>query len=244
MPTYVIYARKSTESEDRQVLSIESQIRELTDHAHARGFSVARVLSESRSAKAPGREIFGKLMDEVSRGNVDGVICWKLDRLARNPIDGGTLIWALEEQKLKEIVTPHRTFTNTGDNKFWMQLEFGMAKKYVDDLSQNVKRGNRAKLEQGWLPGIPPIGYMNDLATKTIVPDPDRFTLVRKMWDMLLAGRTVKEIHGTANEVWGLRTRRYKRSGDRPLASSAVYKLFSNPFYFLFGFFTYAVIVV
>lgn len=232
MPAYIVYARKSTESEDRQVLSIDSQIRELTDHAHSRGITVARVLSESRSARAPGRGVFAQMMDEISKGDVAGVICWKLDRLARNPIDGGTIIWALEQGTLKEIVTPQRAFTNNGDDKFWMQLEFGMAKKYVDDLSQNVKRGNRAKLEQGWLPGVPPLGYVNDLAQKTIVPDPDRFPLVRKMWDMLLAGKSVSEIHETANEVWGFRTRKHKRIGGKRLAESALYKMFGNPFYF------------
>jgi DNA invertase Pin-like site-specific DNA recombinase len=109
-------------------------------------------MSEMRSAKAPGRAVFGELFRELARGHAQGVICWKLDRLARYPVDGGVLIWAIDEGKLHEIVTPQQSFMNTGNDKFWMQLEFGMAKKYVDDLSDNVKRGLRAKLAQGWLP--------------------------------------------------------------------------------------------
>jgi DNA invertase Pin-like site-specific DNA recombinase len=232
MPRYIIYARKSSESEERQVLSVESQLRELRLLAHSQELNITAVLSESRSAKAPGRAVFGELMGHVAKGNVDGILCWKLDRLARNPVDGGALIWAFDEGRLSQIVTPQRTFTNTGNDKFWMQLEFGMAKKYVDDLSDNVKRGNRMKLEQGWLPGIPPIGYLNDLAKKTIIPDPDRFLLVRKMWDSVLAGTQPAKVLHTANEEWGLRTPRFRRRGGRPLAYSTFYKLLSTPFYY------------
>jgi DNA invertase Pin-like site-specific DNA recombinase len=232
MPRYIVYARKSSESEDRQVLSIDSQIRELKDFARSKGIQVAAVLSEARSAKAPGRSVFGELLHELARGRVQGVICWKLDRLARNPVDGGALIWAFDEGKLHEIVTPQRTFSNTGNDKFWMQLEFGMAKKYVDDLSDNVKRGLRAKLAQGWLPSLPPIGYLNDYATRTIVPDPDRFPIVRKMWTQVLAGRSPVEVLARATTSWGLRTRKFKRLGSRPLARSAIYKMLSNAFYY------------
>lgn len=129
MPRYILYARKSTESEDRQVLSIDSQIRELQDLARSQSLKVTAVLSEARSAKSPGRQVFGDLLRELARGRADGILCWKLDRLARNPVDGGALIWAIDENKLSQIVTPQRTFTNTSNDKFWMQLEFGMAKK-------------------------------------------------------------------------------------------------------------------
>lgn len=220
MPRCIIYARKSSESEDRQILSIDSQIRELKDFARSRGIEVASILSESRSAKAPGRDVFADLLRELARGRTKGIICWKLDRLARNPVDGGTLIWAFDEGKLQEIVTPQRTFMNTGNDKFWMELEFGMAKKYVDDLSDNVKRGLRAKLAQGWIPSLPPLGYLNDYATRTITPDPDRFLLVRKMWIAVMAGRSPLQVLKQATESWGLRSRKFKRIGSRPLAVS------------------------
>jgi hypothetical protein len=153
--------------------------------------------------------------------------------LARNPVDGGALIWAMEESKLRSIVTPQRAFVNTGNDKFWMQLEFGMAKKYVDDLSDNVKRGLRAKISQGWKPGRPPVGYQNELISKTIVKDPDRFPKVRKMWDLMLTGNySPLKILQIATERWGLRTKMFSRMGGCPLALSAVYKLFSNPFYY------------
>jgi len=232
VPRYILYARKSSESEDRQVLSIDSQVRELTQHAQSQGLDVVQVFSESRSAKSPGRPIFADVLALIAKGKADGIVCWKLDRLARNPVDGGALIWAVDEGKIREIVTRDRTFTNTGNDKFWMQLEFGMAKKYVDDLSDNVKRGNRAKLAGGWLPGVPPVGYLNDLAMKTIISDPERFALVRKMWRLVLSGRPPMEVLAEANETWGLRTRRSRRQGGVSLSRSTFYKMLSNPFYY------------
>src|SRR5438552_4157392 len=105
MDKYVIYARKSTESEDRQVLSIDSQVRELRQLASKHGVSVSDVLTESRSAKAPGRPVFTELMRRIRRGEIDGVLCWKMDRLARNPYDSGMILQAQADGKLKRIIT-------------------------------------------------------------------------------------------------------------------------------------------
>src|SRR5947208_17167317 len=105
MPSYVIYARKSTESEDKQVLSIDSQVAELKAHALKHGVTVAEVLTESRSAKAPGRPVFGQLVRRIHRGEVSGVLSWKMDRLARNHLDTGTVLQALADGKLERIIT-------------------------------------------------------------------------------------------------------------------------------------------
>jgi DNA invertase Pin-like site-specific DNA recombinase len=229
---YVIYCRKSSESEERQVLSIESQLNELQQLVERLHLPVLDTITESRSAKYPGRTGFNALMQRVYKGEIKGIICWKLDRLARNPVDGGMLIWALDQGKLHEIISPHNTFHNNSNDKFLMQIEFGMAKKYVDDLSDNVKRGNHTKLEKGWLPGLPPLGYLNEPKERTIVPDPERFTLVRKMWDMLFSGILPFRIHRIVKEQFGLRSRFHRKTGGQPLSLSGVYKLFNNPFYY------------
>jgi site-specific DNA recombinase len=231
MSRYVIYARKSTEDEDRQILSIDSQVKELKDLAAREQLKVAKIVTESRSAKAPGRPLFNELVRQVNRRSFDGIIAWKLDRLARNPVDGAALIWTMEEEKIKEIVIPGRRFTNRGDDKFWMQLEFGMAKKYVDDLSDNVRRGNRAKLELGWLPGQPRLGYLNDPLTRTIVNDPKRFPLVKKIWRLILGGESPMRVYRLSRDRWGLRTRPTKNGGGGPLSISSYYALLGDPFY-------------
>lgn len=229
---YFVYARKSSEAEDKQILSIDSQINELTELAAKKGISVTRIFRESYSAKEPGRPIFNQLMEKAINQGSCSILCWKLDRLARNPIDGANLIWNLSKNKISEIIMPGRTFKGNSEDKLMMQIEFGMATKYIDDLSENVKRGRRTKFERGWLPGPSPIGYLNDKESSTIIPDPDRFHYVRKIWELFLAGHSVPKIYAIAKDQWGLRTRITKRTGGHPLTTSAIYHLLKNPFYY------------
>ena len=235
MPTShvsVLYARKSTESEDRQVLSIPSQIGELKKLAARQGVPVTEVLTESKSAKAPGRPIFGSLMRRVERGEVGTILCWKLDRLARNHLDTGRLLQALADGRIKQVITSDRTYTSEGNDRFIGSFEFGMATKYIDDLRQNVRRGNRARRERGWPNFNPPVGYLLDRASKTVVKDPERFPLVRRMWDLVLS-ETLRpsQIAKVANEEWGFRTRVIGRRGGKPIQLQHLYTVFANPFY-------------
>lgn len=235
MTNYFIYCRKSSETEDRQVLSIESQTNELAALASRLSLPIEKIFSEAQSAKEPGRPVFNEMMKRIYRGEAKGVICWKLDRLARNPIDGAAVIWALKQSGI-EIITPNQLYRHGDDNTILMYIEFGMAQKYIDDLSRNVKRGNKTKLEKGeWL-GTAPIGYLNytDPLTKevTLVVDKERFSLIRKMWELLLTqSYPVRQIVDIANDEWGLRTRRTRRKGGKPISLSTGYKIFTNPFY-------------
>jgi len=229
MPTYFVYCRKSSEAEDRQILSIDSQISELKRYAAQKGIIITAVLTEAKSAKAPGRPLFNTMMERLYRGEADGILCWKLDRLARNPVDGGAIIWAMKEHGVK-IITPFQTYGQSEDNVVWMYLEFGMAQKYVDDLSKTVKRGLRAKAESGWYPTLTPPGYVNHVNAEgrnVIAQDPTRFAIVRKCWDLMLTGNhTPAEIREIANTAWGFKTHR-----GNPLGRSTIYNIFSNPFY-------------
>jgi DNA invertase Pin-like site-specific DNA recombinase len=224
-----MYCRKSSEAEDRQILSIDSQISEMRRYAAQKGLKIHSILTEARSAKAPGRPIFNSMMERLYRGEADGILCWKLDRLARNPVDGGSIIWALKEHGMS-IITPFQSYGHAQDNTVWMYLEFGMAQKYVDDLSRNVKRGLRSKAEMGWQPGPTPPGYLNktnDEGRNVIVTDPERFEIIRRCWDLMLAGaHTPAEIRNIANTVWG-----YKTMNGNPLGRNTIYSIFANPFY-------------
>ena len=232
MPQYVIYARKSTESDDRQVLSIQSQISELERIAAREGVTVGEVLTESKSAKAPGRPVFNALFRRVDEGGIGGILCWKLDRLARNHYDAGVIMQALAEKKIERIITSDGIKTSNGNDRFMGLIELGAATKFIDDLSANIRRGQRARAEKGWCNGIPPIGYLNDRLTKTIVKDPERFDLVQRLWQLLLGNSLrVDQIYRIAADELGLRTRPFGRSKGRTLSKSCIYRLFANPFY-------------
>ena len=239
MPQYVIYARKSTESEDRQVLSIDSQIQSMRELALRHGVQVADVLTEMRSAKAPGRPVFGDLMRRVRRGQINGILCWKMDRLARNPYDAGLVLQAQLDGQLERIITSDGVKTSDGNDRLLGTFEFALATKFIDDLKANVRRGNIARYQRGWPNFRPPAGYLEDPIAKTIVPDPRRFDLIRRSWDLLLTG-TIRpsQILRTLNLEWGYRSRQTKRRGGGPMSLSGLYGVFANPFYkglFLIG---------
>lgn len=230
MPKYFIYCRKSSEAEDRQILSIDSQTIELKRFAAQKDIKISEIFTEAKSAKAPGvRPVFNSMMNRLYRGEAAGVLCWKLDRLARNPVDGGTIIWAMKQHELK-IITPVQTYSQAEDNAVWMYLEFGMAQKYVDDLSRNVKRGLKTKAEMGWYPGPTPPGYLNRThpdGRKTIARDPKRYPVILKCWQLMLTGKyNPAEIWSMANTVLGFRT-----VNGLPMARSTVYRIFRSKFY-------------
>lgn len=234
MHKYFIYCRKSSESEDRQALSIEAQIKELTKrYVEQEKLDVVEILQESFSAKKPGRPVFSAMVKRIQKGEANGIIAWHPDRLARNSLDGGKIIYLLDNGKLQNLKFPTYNLENTPQGKFMLAVMFGQSKYYVDSLSENVKRGNRLKLQKGWLPGLPPLGYLNEPRERIIVKDPERFHIVKKLWDLMLSGNySVNKILRIANEDFGLRTRKFRRSGGKKLTKTGLYKIFLKPFYY------------
>lgn len=158
MIKYLAYCRKSTDEKNRQVLSIQSQIEELKDFAARENLDMVGFITEAQTAKVPGRREFQKLLDGVEQGRAQGILSWHPDRLARNSIDGGKLIYLLDTGKLKDLKFPSFWFENSPQGKFVLSVAFGQSKYYVDNLSENVKRGIRQQLRKGILPHKSPLG--------------------------------------------------------------------------------------
>lgn len=229
---YYLYARKSSEDKKKQVASIEDQIAEMKKVAENLDLEIIKTFSESKSAKKPNnRDQFNKMVQELYKGNADGIICWKLDRLARNPMEGGIIKQMIQDKVITSIHTHGGEF-KTGDNVLLMDMEFGIANQFVLDLSKNTKRGLQSKADKGQFPSRAPIGYLNDKhglkGQKEILPDPDKFNAVRKLWDKALTGKyTIYRLSEIAYEEFGL-----TGYNGKPVSKNVVYNMLKNPFYY------------
>ncbi len=222
---FIIYCRKSTDSEDRQVLSLESQENELKRLAETNDLKIVSIFRESMSAKEPGRPVFNDMMKMILSGKADAILCWKIDRLTRNPVDGGQIQWLLQTNKINCIRTFEKSFY-PNDNVLLMSIEQAMASQYIRDLSVNVKRGNREKLARGEWPNHAPFGYLNDKANKTIVVDRANSKYVSRVYDLYVNNhKNFKEISSFLHNE-GLRT----KSGGKVMKSH-IQRILSNPFY-------------
>ena len=232
---YFIYCRKSTESEDRQILSLPAQKREIQTYAKKHNLDVIGLFSESASAYKIGRNKFNEMIQRIQDGEANGILVWSLNRIARNPLDGGMIIHLLDSGVLKEIRTPSNIIKNDGNAKFMLQIEFAVSKKSSDDNSESVKRGNREKILRGW-DHKKHAGYMffedpKHNWEKIIIPDPDRFELLQKAIRLVINGERVSIALNKLNNEWGYLTPRTRKQGGKPMSLSNFYKILHDDFY-------------
>jgi len=185
---FFLYARKSTDVEDKQVLSVEAQLVELREFAKREALVVIEELIEKQSAKIPGRPIFNSMIERIEKEEASGILAWHPDRLARNSVDGGRIIYMIDTGKIKFLKFPQFWFDATPQGKFMLTIAFGQSKYFVDSLSENTKRGLRQKVRRGEMPGLAPVGYINDSRTKTIVVDKRKAPIVKKAFEMFATG--------------------------------------------------------
>ena len=227
MNKFFLYARKSTDEPDRQILTIEAQIQELKEFAERERLEIIDTFIESRTAKEPGRPIFNQMLSLIEKGKANGVVAWHPDRLARNSVDGGRIIYLIDIAKVVALKFPTFWFEPTPQGKFMLSIAFGQSKYYVDNLSENVKRGLRQKVRRGEQSGQAPTGYLNDKANRVIVPDPARFKLAREIFELYATGsHSLKEVQDICS-ARGLLSRK-----GNVLTISNLQMILRNPFYY------------
>ncbi|MBM3257138.1 MAG: recombinase family protein [Candidatus Liptonbacteria bacterium] len=223
---FFLYARKSTDVEDKQVLSIEAQLSELRAFAKNEGLHIAAEFVEKQTAKVPGRPIFGEMMRRIERGEASGIVSWHPDRLARNSVDGGQVVYFLDIGALATLKFPTFWFENTPQGKFTLSMAFVQSKYYVDSLSENTKRGLRQKVRMGIFPSQAPVGYLNDSRTKTIIVDKKRSAIVRLAFEKYVRGDMRLEDVSLFLAKSGVTTRTGKR-----ISKTKASFILANPFY-------------
>lgn len=228
---YCLYARKSTESDEKQALSIESQVKEMLDLAHKNQLDVVDTRREAHSAKATGqRPVFNQLLEDLRLGKFNGILTWAPDRLSRNAGDLGALVDLMDQEVLVEVRTYGQKFTNTPNEKFLMMILGAQGKLENDQKGVNVKRGLRARCEMGLWPSEAPTGYLNDKNKDRkchVILDPVRAPVIKQMFDKVAteswSGR--KLYRWLRNEV------EFKTKNGKFLTLSNVYRILGNSFY-------------
>jgi len=229
---YILYARKSSEDAERQSLSVPAQIRKIKEIFP--DMRIIAVREESQSAFEPGRPVLGEVMGQIRSGKADGIVAWHPDRLSRNEIDAAAITYAIRRGVIKDLKFGSYFFVNSPDGIMMLQTMMSQSQYYSAKLSVDVKRGNEEQRKRGWLTYRPMPGYLNARNPANpdqgmIVIDPDRYALVRKMWDMLLTGAySVPLIQVTANEDWHYRSPKRRRSGGAPIHRNSLYNMFTN----------------
>ncbi len=221
---FFLYARKSTEDEERQIMSIEAQLAELAEYAKRENIEIIEQFVESKSAKKPGREIFNAMIEKIHASkNPVGILAWHPDRLARNSVDGGQIIYLIDQAKIASLRFPTFWFEPTPQGLFMLQVAFGQSKYYSDNLSENVKRGIRQKLRRGEYPGKAPLGYVNNPKTRNIEPDPTKAKIVAKAFEEFAQGKHTLKSLGERLSFWGVVS-----GNGTPLAKATIQRLLTN----------------
>ena len=229
---YCLYARKSTESEERQVLSIDSQISEMLKLAEREGLEIVSMKRESHSAKETGqRPIFNEIVEEIKAKKFNGILTWAPDRISRNAGDLGKVIDLMDANILQDIRTYGQRFTNSPNDKFMLMILCSQAKLENDNRGINVRRGLRTRVEMGLWPGMAPLGYLNQKLMDRkcqLAIDPARAPVIKKIFEKV----AYEQWSGRKVYNWLRFELNFHTRGNRPLTLSGVYKILDNPIYY------------
>ena len=223
---YILYARKSTEEDDRQILSIEAQVFELKEFAAKEKLEIVASFQEAKTAKEPGRVKFAEMLSLIEKGRAEGILSWN-DRLARNSVNGGKVIHMIDRGLIKSLKFPTFWFEPTPQGLFMLQIAFGQSKYYVDSLRENVTRGMRQKVRNGVWPSKAPLGYLNNPKTRGIDINREKAPKVKKIFELYAAGNyNLRELAEWCKRI------NLKSNLERNIAISQIHKILQNVFYF------------
>lgn len=229
---YCLYARKSTESDDKQALSIDSQIKEMLLIAEREKLEIVEIKRESHSSKDVGqRVIYNEMLSEIRQGKFNGILTWAPDRLSRNAGDLGSLVDMMDQKLLIEIRTFSQRFTNNPNEKFLLMILGSQAKLENDNRMINIKRGMRARCEMGLWPTTAPTGYLNSKRTDQkcqVFIDPERASTIKKMFEKI----AYEQWSGRRLYIWLKDEIHFKTRNGKFLSLGNIYLTLRTNFYY------------
>lgn len=229
----VILARVSSKSQEDEGYSLDSQLKLLRGYCEGKNLAVIKVFKIAETAsKDQSRKIFHELLGYLSKNNIHHLTVEKTDRFTRNFRDAVAIDDWLEQDDnrrlhaVKENLLLHKNAKS--DVKFMWNIHLSVAKKYTDNLREEAMKGWAEKLAQGWLPGVPPPGYMtiSENGKRIHVPNPETKVLMQQVFlKYLEPGQSVASI-AKEMDLLGIRTRK-----NRPYYKSRIHSILNNPFY-------------
>ena len=230
----IIFARVSSKEQEETGYSLDSQVKLLTEYADSKGFDVLKIykVSESASGKQT-RKIFGEMLDCVEKNNVLNILCEKIDRLTRNLKDAGIVNDWVAQDKDNKVHFVKDNFIVSRDSRAHENLVWDMkvsiARFYTNNLSEEVRKGQKEKISQGWLPKRAPLGYVSqgDKGHKTHIIDPEKASYVRRMYELYVLGN-----YSTLELTRIMYKEGLRNHQGRKIGKSRIYDFLTDPFYY------------
>lgn len=232
---YIQYSRKSSEAKEKQALSIPEQNIECEKYSKEHNLQIVEKIEESKTAFKPHKRLgFDRMMALLESGQADGILEWHLNRLARNPEEGGKILQLLQDGIIKEIRTASGEIYTPDSDHFILQIHFGMANQYSRNISRDVKRSLVHKAERGEYPRRAILGYetIGERGSKNLKPHPTEAQLIRKASEM--AATKNYSLNYICNFLHknGLRTKNGKRIGKSHLYSILTNIVYTGHFFY------------
>jgi site-specific DNA recombinase len=229
----IIYARVSSREQEETGYSLPSQKKLLKEYAEKNNFNVVKIFSISESANGKyQRKTFEEMLNYTKKNNVNIIICEKVDRLTRNMRDAVSVNdWIKDDIKKQVHFVKENCILNKNsksNEKFIWNIKVSVAQYYIDNLSEEVKKGQKEKISQGWLPTSPPIGYITigEKGHKTHIIDEKKAPFILELFELYASGNySIKKL----TEV--MQTKGLLNKYNRKISKSQMHLLLSNPFY-------------
>lgn len=233
---FIIYTRKSTDNIDNHIPSLDAQLEFAKETAKQNNYKVVKTFRESASAsRVHNRPMFDEMIKMIEDGKANAILCWHTNCLAYTPLESGIIQQLLFDRKIAVVCTNERKIRHPEDYILLPSIAMKMAAEYSRNLSKVIKRGIRLKNKQGRINCMAPQGYLNsrgDDGQPIIIPDPERFHIIRKAFRMYLTGMySVPEVLSFVNDENHYLTKKRKRTGGHPLGLTTLHQMFKNPIY-------------